>query len=104
MFGLILLYWIGKYYYKLAEKYNRNKWLFVILGIAVYYLGMILFGIIIMSIAEMISPGYIDTSNEALFSIFMVPFGALSCYLIYNSLKNNWKGDELDSVDEIGNK
>ena len=99
MFGLLLLYWIGKYYYKLAEKYNRNKWLFVILGIAVYYLG-----IIIMSIAATISPGYIDTSNEALFSIFMVPFEALSCYLMYNSLKNNWKGDELDSVDEIGNK
>ena len=33
MLGLVLLYWIGKYFYKLAEEYDKSKWGFAILGL-----------------------------------------------------------------------
>lgn len=105
MLGLILLYWIGKYFYKLAEEYNKSKWGFTILGIVVYYAGILLFSIITGIIAEIFSPGFIDTFNETLFGFLMLPFGLLSCYLLYKYLEKTWKKNDPiknNSIEEIG--
>ena len=51
MLGLLLLYWIGKYFYKLAEAYDKSKWGFTILGIVVYYAGIVVLGLILGAIA-----------------------------------------------------
>ena len=91
MLSFLLLYWIGKYFYKLAEEYNKNKWLFTILGIVVYYSGTFVFGFIVGAILETISPGFIDNINEYLYGILMVPFGLISCYLFYDYLKRSWR-------------
>ena len=107
MLGLVLLYWIGKYFYKLAEEYNKNKWGFTILGIVVYYAGILLFSIIIGIIAEIFSPGFIDNFNETLFGFLMLPFGLLSCYLLYKYLEKTWKKNDPiknNSIDEIGKR
>lgn len=105
MLGLLLLYWIGKYFYKLAGEYNKHQWGFAILGIMVYYSGIVLFSIIIGIIAELVSPGFFDTTNETLLGIVMLPFGILSCYILYKYLEKTWEKnnpnpDEL--IDEIG--
>lgn len=105
MLGLVLLYWIGKYFYKLAEEYTKNKWGFAILGIGVYYLGTFIFGIIFMIIGEVITPGYIDTFNETLLSFIALPFGILSCYLLYKYLQKTWKKNDPrknNLIDQIG--
>ncbi len=91
MLGFLLLYWIGKYYYKLAEAYNKSKWLFTILGIVVYYAGTFVFGFIIGAIMEINSPGYTETVNEFLYGLMMVPFGIISSYLFYDYLKRSWR-------------
>jgi hypothetical protein len=39
MLGLVFIYFIGRYYYKLAENHNRSKWGFAVLGVATYYGG-----------------------------------------------------------------
>ena len=70
MLGLILLFWIGKYFYKLAEKYNKSEWGFAILGIVVYYAGIFMSSIIIGILLELFSPGSIDEINETLFGLF----------------------------------
>ena len=88
MLGLLLLYWIGKYYYKLAEKYNRSRWGFAILGIVAYYGGVIVFGMIVGIIIEIVSPGYIETMNDLLLSVIIMPFGILSTYLLYKLIEN----------------
>lgn len=104
MLGLILLYWIGKYFYKLAEEYNKSQWGFAILGIVVYYGGILLFGVILGIMAEIISPGFLDTFNETLFGFLMLPFGILSCYLLYKYLEKTWKKNRPNNeIDEIGN-
>jgi hypothetical protein len=105
MIGVLLLYWIGKYFYKLAEKYNKNKWGFAVLGIVVYYGGIIVFGISFAIIAEIVSPGFIDTANETALSLLSLPFGALACYGLYKYLKKTWKKNSPmidDSINEIG--
>lgn len=91
MLGLLLLYWIGKYYYTLAENYNKNKWAYAFLGIGIYYGAMIVFGFFIGVVSEIVSPGYVETVNETFFSILMIPLGALSCYVLYKFLERTWE-------------
>lgn len=105
MLGIILLYWIGKYFYKLAEEYDKSKWGYAILGIVVYYAGTLIFGMIIMAVGEVFSLGFVDTFNETLLGIIMLPFGVLSCYLLYKYLEKTWKKNNPkkdDLIDQIG--
>ena len=105
MLGFVLLYWIGKYFYKLAEEYNKSQWGFAILGVVVYYAGIFLFGVIAGIIAEIISPGFVDTFSDSLFGILMLPFGILSCYLLYKYLEKTWKKNNPNPnnlINEIG--
>ncbi len=105
MLGLLLLFWIGKYFYKLAEKYKKSQWGFAILGVVVYYGGILAFSLIIGIIAEIVSPGFFDTFNETGFGILMIPFGLLCCYLLYKYLEKIWKKnnpDPVELIDEIG--
>ena len=105
MLGLVLLYWIGKYYFKLAEKFEKHKWGYAILGIVSYYGGIFIGGFGIGITMEIVSPGYIDTVNETLLGIFMLPFGILCCYLLYKYLEKTWtKNQPIDLINEIGVK
>ena len=109
MLGLALLYWIGKYFYKLSDEYDKSKWGFTILGIVIYYSGSILFGIILVVIAEVFSPGYTDTFNETLLGLIAIPFGLLSSYLLYKYLEKTWKKNDprknnmINQIGEIKN-
>ncbi len=105
MLGLILLYWIGKYFYKLAEEYDKSKWGFAILGIVVYYAGTFAFGITFGIIAEITNPGLIEGFNETLLGLIALPFGILSCYLLYKYLEKTWEKNKPNPnklIDEIG--
>jgi hypothetical protein len=99
MLGLVLLYWIGKYFYKLAEDYDKSKWGFAILGIVVYYAVSIVFVTIIM----LIFPKFSDSSNDLIMSLIALPFGLLACYLFYYFLEKSWKDSKILDKDEIDN-
>ena len=105
MLSLLLLYWIGKYFYKLAEEYDKSKWGYAILGIVVFYSGAIIIGGIIMFIVEMLSSGFIDRFSDNVLGLIMMPFGALSCYLLYKYFEKTWeKNDPRKNsiIDQIG--
>jgi hypothetical protein len=105
MLGLVLLYWVGKYFYKLAEEYNKSQWGFAILGIVVYYGGVLVLGFILGIIVEFISPGYFDSMNDIALNLLALPLGLLSCYLLYLYLEKTWKKNKPNShklIDEIG--
>ena len=105
MLGLILVYWIGKKFYTLADTFEKSKWGFAILGVVVYYGGILLYSIIFGIIAELVSPGFIDTFNETLFGFMMLPFSLLTTYLLYKYLDKTWKKNDprsLNNIDEIG--
>ena len=105
MLGLILIYWIGKYFYKLADEFDKSKWGFAIVGIITYYGGTIAFAFLVGIIMELSSPGFIDSYNETLFGVLMIPFGLLSCFLLYKYLQKTWKQNyvnPIDSIDDIG--
>lgn len=105
MLGLILLYWIGKYFYKLAEEFEKSKWGYAILGIVIYYGGIFFFGLVVGIIAELASPGFFDDFNDTVLGILMLPFGILSCYLAYQYFEKTWKlqnPNPIKMIDEIG--
>ncbi|MGJ8551201.1 hypothetical protein [Winogradskyella wichelsiae] len=105
MLGLILLYWIGKYFYKLAEEYDKSPWGFAILGIVVYYAGILVSGFIAGIVAELTAPGSLDNFNEVLLGILLLPFGILACYLLYKYLEKTWeknKPNPSSLIEEIG--
>lgn len=94
MLGLVLIYWIGKYFYQLAEKYHQNKWLFAILGVVVYYVSQIIVGIVMAILNELFALG-IDFDNFGV-SLLGIPIGALFTYLFYIVLEKNWKKIKLN--------
>lgn len=90
MIGLVLLYFIGKSYYDLAGQYQKSKWGFAILGIVSYYVGGFLGRILVAIVYEVGMSGSIDDMNYVALSIIALPFGALTCWGLYQILKNQW--------------
>jgi hypothetical protein len=105
MLGILLIYWLGKYFYKLAEVYDKSKWGFAVLGVVTYYAITFVFAITFVIVAEIVSPGYIDTVNERVLDLISLPFGLLASYLLYKYLKKTWKKNQLigkSKIDDIG--
>ncbi len=104
MLGLIFLYFIGKYFFKLAEEFNQNKWLFAILGIIVYYLGTFAGGILLGILDALIGIGFNWDNNLAL-GLIALPFGIGAAYLFYFLLKKQWEKTIViveDNIQDIG--
>ena len=101
MLGLLLIYYIGKYYADLAEEYNKKKWGYIILGIASYYVGTFIIGIIIVLLYELVLLKSIDDLNDLVLSLIAMPFGILSCIGVYYLVKNNFEKNKIVSDSNI---
>lgn len=99
MLGLIIIFWIGKYYYKLAEEYNKSKWGYAIIGVLSYYTGSFIAGVVIAIVA----PSFIDTASSIALSLIALPLGLLAAYGLYKLLENNFKKNHVKVVDELEN-
>ena len=106
MLGLLLIYFVGKRFYDLAVKYDKNKWLFAILGVVSYYATVFIIQMIIFSIylvqTEIID---FDRSTELIVGFASIPFGLAACWGFYMFLQKKWKKGitvSADSIDDIG--
>lgn len=90
MIGLIFIFFIGKAFYVLAETHGKSKWGFAILGIASYYLGTVVGGIIIAILYELFMPGSLEDVNEMVIGLIALPVGILSCWGFYKILQSKW--------------
>lgn len=99
MLGLILIYWIGKFFYQLAKDNNQNKWLFAILGIAVFYVTQFVFAIVLVILNEF---GVTNVDLEGIgIKIIAIPIGFIGCYLFYLLLQKSWKKNKIDASENI---
>lgn len=104
MLGILLVYFIGRYFYKLAETYNKNTWLYAVIGVIMYYVGTAFAGLILGAF-DAIFILEIDWSNNLLMSFIALPFGLGACYLFYYLLKRSWSQAEVidkAEIDDIG--
>ncbi|MFD0862169.1 hypothetical protein ACFQ1M_08105 [Sungkyunkwania multivorans] len=105
MLGILLIYFIGRYFYRLAEKYDKSKWGFAIIGVLSYYGGLALFGLTLGVILGLVAPETLDTMNERLLGILLIPFGIGSSWGLYVFLKRRWQKESnlvVDEIDDIG--
>jgi hypothetical protein len=104
MIGILFIYFIGKYFFKLAEDFNQNKWLYAILGIAMYYAGTLLGGVL-LGLFSGLSGMDIDWDNSTLMAVLALPFGLATVYLFYYLLKKKWEKAvvAVDEIQDIGN-
>lgn len=105
MLGFLFIYFIGKYFYTLAEEYKKNKWLFAVLGVLSYYVGGFLFGSFLVMCGYMIDEVYTESLSETFLTVIVIPLGLICCYLFYHILKRNWSRNfklEIDEIENIG--
>lgn len=93
MLGLVLIYFLGKYFYDLADEYDKNKWGFAILGVVSYYVGSFISAFLIVIVLEVSSPGAVDTINEHLLGLMAVPFGLLAAWILYKVLEKRFRNE-----------
>ena len=101
MLGLILIYFIGKKFYDLAQEFGKSEWGFAILGVVVYYAGIFMGGFI-LGIMFMES---IAGMNPIVIGLMALPFGIVSCVGLYYFLNNSWKKNiesNKSNIDDIG--
>jgi hypothetical protein len=101
MLGLLLIYFIGKYFYDLAQNNNKNAWLFAVLGIVVYYAGTFVAGILIALFYSLVLEGDIDNVNDMLLGIIALPFGLLTSWLFYRFLEKSWSTEKTSSSIDV---
>jgi hypothetical protein len=105
MIGLFLLYFIGKTFYNLAHEYDKQRWLYAILGVISYYAGTYIGGILLVIILEFAAPGFVDSTDDIVLGLIIMPFGLLACWGLHTILKKKWSQQEIfteDMIDEIG--
>lgn len=107
MIGLICIYFIGKYFYKVAKDYNKNRWLYSLLGILCFYVGSVLIGGMFF---YFFAGKFWSTRLNFIFElpylgVLKMPFGIVLACLIHYLLEANWKKYFTiadNEIDEIG--
>ncbi len=90
MLGLLLIYFIGKAFYDLALKYEKNKWVFAVLGVVTYYVGTIGGGFL-LGLAHIMGWMNINDISDIALGLMAIPIGLLFVVALYQILKRNWK-------------
>lgn len=91
MLGYVLIFFLGKWFYDLAKKFDKSKWLFALLGIAVYYAGTFLAGIIIGLLAVAFDFYAILELPDVALGLIALPFGLLAAWGFRKILIQNWQ-------------
>ena len=100
MLGILFIYFIGKFFYKLAEDFKQNKWLYAVLGVVIYYAAGAVVGVILGLADGLLSLG-IDWENTTMLSLIAIPVGLGADLLVYQLLRRKWQREFAAPIDEI---
>ncbi len=101
MLGLILLIFIAKPFYQMAEERKKNKWLFAFFGVAAYYSGSFMGGVVLVVVFNLFGWAAINEFSDIQIGLMALPFGLLSCYGLYKGLEKKWKKNTFESLEII---
>ncbi|MEW4924755.1 hypothetical protein [Algibacter sp. 2305UL17-15] len=107
MIGSICVYFIGKYFFKLARAYNQNKVLYTFLGILSFYIGSLFLG---GAVFYYFIGDFNYRGGDIFFSLLNVgvlkmPFGIGLACLFHYLLENHWRKVNAiieDEIEDIG--
>lgn len=108
MIEIAIVVLMGRYYYKLAEKFDKNKWLYTILGIVTFYGTILLTGFVYAVYFFSQNPYASEEDLNTLMITFIgIVIGGFTSYLLYFLLERNWKKNdqrEPTNIDDIGKR
>ncbi|MES2515464.1 MAG: hypothetical protein V4580_15020 [Bacteroidota bacterium] len=90
MLGILLIYFIWKQFNELAVQYHKKPWRYELLGIATYYIGTFIGGMMMAIICVMIGSDLIVTTHELVLGLLAMPFGILCVWGLYKLLQHKW--------------
>jgi hypothetical protein len=101
MIGIIFIYYVGNYFYKLADKFDKNKWLFAIIGLIAYYGTSIVLGLSYGIILELTGSSMSESSSETLtLSLVGIVAGIGVCYYLHKFLEKKWQLEAIENKKE----
>lgn len=100
MIGILLIYWVGKFFYDLAQTYTKSKWGYAILGLVVYFGSQLVLGFVLAIFNDLFALG-IDFENNYGINLLGIPVGILACYILYHYLQKKWKKEYVNPLSEI---
>lgn len=101
MLGLLLIYFIGEKFYRLATSFEKSQWGYAILGVVSYYIGTLIFGVVLFLVLDAMGGNPEEDMDSTAVSVIAVPFGLLSCYILYMILKKNWEKNSIEDTDVL---
>ncbi len=108
MIEIVAVILIGKYFYNLADKYEKSKWGYTVLGIISFYGTVFLCGVIYAFWFFAQAENQFATEDDMstlLVTFISLPIGIGVAYLLYFLLERNWKKNFVSnkpSIDDIG--
>lgn len=101
MLGILFMYLVGREYYKLALFYQKGGWPYALAGVAAYYGGLLLGGLLVAIAYAMFTEESIEDISESSISLMAFPFGVISCVALYQYFKISWKKSAAKPNNEI---
>lgn len=103
MLGILLIYWIGRSFYNLAELSNKSPWGFAIAGIGVYYGVQLVLGVLMHIFLDVETMSYEGVKGLDLSAAFV---GGIATYGFYQYVKKEWskpqeRASDPDILDDI---
>jgi len=86
----IFIFYIGFYFYRLAENYNRNKWLYGAFGILFYFVGFFVHPLYVRFFVD----EEFDKYDISIVSIKSLITGFLFVFILFHLLDFIWKKKE----------
>ena len=98
MLGIALLIGIGSVFYRFADKNNLNKILWMILGVASYFIAQFIAGLVI----GLTNPSLLqETITVVVISLITGLIGAVITWFIMQNVAKNKKNNSIDINDEL---
>jgi len=101
MIGILFIYLVWKEFAKLAEMYQKTKWVYGLAGIASYYGGMFLFAFIFGAYVSVFYPEILESFSDMQIGLMSIPIGLLCCWGFYRFLKYRWSKPVAKISDEV---
>ena len=101
MLGILLIYFIGKRFYDLSVDFEKNKWVYAILGVVCYYVIGNIFVFIVGLLDLFVFEWGFDWESSSGMNLLVVPAGLLGVWGVYTALENRWEKSVQVVTDEI---
>lgn len=110
MLGILLIYWVGKRYYRMAGYYGKSEWGHVFMALGIYFGSQFILGIV----GALVFPDFFmtlesDKSQELLINLAGIVFGLLVWHIIFGVLEKKYESElsyeediEDDDISTIG--